>query len=523
MFLFYKKNLLLDAVSVETTCTIAHTKKVLSTCVLLFCCVLVFGQKGNNTPTNILLITADDLNYSSVGIYGSKTPDITPHVDRLAKTGVRFNNAHVTVAVCMPSRNAILTGLYPFHSGVEGFVKVEKRVPTIMSVLKSHGYFCGVLSKVPHCSPSVISDWDTEISANELGVGRDKDKYADKVRELIRQNQKEKRPFFLMVNAGDPHRPFSGSDQEKEKGYLKKVPLPSRTYSPKEIEVPGFLPDIPDVRKEVAEYYSSVKRMDDVVGAVLKVLKDEKVANNTLIIYLSDNGMSFPFSKTNCYLNSTKTPLIISWPGHLKQNYIDTENFVSGVDLLPTILDAVQISNPLQVDGQSFYDILNGKTKTGASKVFTQYNETSAGARFPIRCVQDKKYGYIFNIWANGKTEFKAEAQKGRSWDAMVLAAKDNPDIAKRTQFFSYRTREEFYDMEKDPDALNNLINDPAYRKAIDEKRKELMDWMVATSDPALVAFKNRQDEAFLAHYMKDIDKSTKIKKGKKMNTEKDE
>ena len=120
-----------------------------------------------------------------------------------------------------------------------------------------------------------------------------------------------------MANSHDPHRPFHGSLQEKNsfKDSLKDVCAPSRVYEPHEIEVPGFLADLPDVRKEIAQYYSSVRRCDDTVGAVIRALRESPLADNTLTMFLSDHGMPLPFAKTNCYLHSTRTPWIVTWPG----------------------------------------------------------------------------------------------------------------------------------------------------------------------------------------------------------------
>src|SRR5690606_5940351 len=124
---------------------------------------------------NVVLITADDLNCSSVGVYGCRVPDITPHIDQLAAEGIRFSRSHVTTAVCMPSRGALLTGLYPMHSGVEGFKPTQKDIPTVMCGLKQVGYLCAVLGKVEQSAPKTVSEWDVNIAAGELGAGRNPD------------------------------------------------------------------------------------------------------------------------------------------------------------------------------------------------------------------------------------------------------------------------------------------------------------------------------------------------------------
>ncbi|MFT5906221.1 MAG: N-sulfoglucosamine sulfohydrolase [Cryomorphaceae bacterium] len=146
-----------------------------------------------------------------------------------------------------------------------------------------------------------------------------------------------------MANSHDPHRPFYGNDPEKwytKKGSKKPATLkPSKVFKPEEIVVPGFLPDIPDVRLKIAEYFSSVRRCDDTVGALLKMLDETGVANNTLVIFLSDNGMAFPFAKTNRYLQSTRTPFLVRWPENIKAGNVEKTQMISRIDITPTILE----------------------------------------------------------------------------------------------------------------------------------------------------------------------------------------
>src|SRR2546423_8342070 len=141
-----------------------------------------------------------------------------------------------------------------------------------------------------------------------------------------------------MANSHDPHRPWAGSEQEKNRGGAKKkaaakadndadpgegaatgkYPAPGKIFKPEEITVPGFLPDLPDVRAEMAQYFSSAYRCDQTIGEILRALDESGFADNTLVMFISDNGISMPFAKSNCYLTSTRTPLIVRWPGHVK-------------------------------------------------------------------------------------------------------------------------------------------------------------------------------------------------------------
>ena len=455
---------------------------------------------------NLLLITADDLNCDSVGAFGGKVPQITPNIDRLASQSMRFAHAHVTIAVCQPSRSALLTGRYPHRSGGEGFHRITHLdTPTLWERLAAGGYRTGLMAKVPHCLPKATDKPDTVVDAADLGVGRAAELYYKHALEFMAGASKAGRPFFLMANSQDPHRPYSGSDQEP-KAWKNTIPPPSRTYRPEEVIVPGFLPDLPDVRREIAEYFSSVRRCDDTVGAILKALADSGQQDNTLVMFLSDNGIAVPFAKTNCYLHSTHTPWLVRWPGKVRPGAADDEHFISGIDYMPTVLEAAGLDAPGGMDGKSFLPLLRGEKQAGRNMVFTQFHENSARMRFPMRCVQDKRFGYIFNPWSDGVRAFKNESQSGRTWPAMVQAAADKADIAARVKMFSYRTPEELYDFQADPDALHNLAGDPKYKAQLDAMRQTLRDWMVRTQDPALEAFDNRGNPEALAKFMQSQD-----------------
>src|SRR5262249_35448378 len=135
-------------------------------------------------------------------------------------------------------------------------------------------------------------------------------------------------------------------------------PAPSRIYKPEEILIPGFLPDLADVRKEMSQYYSSAHRCDETVGQVLRALKESGLEENTLVMFLSDNGISMPFAKSNCYLTSTRTPWIVRWPGKVKAGVVEDQHMISGIDYMPTILETLGLAAPAGMDGRSFLPLL---------------------------------------------------------------------------------------------------------------------------------------------------------------------
>ena len=210
-----------------------------------------------------MLITADDMNWDAVGAFGCPTAGTTPNIDRLAAEGLRFKHGHVTIAVCQPSRSALMTGRYPHLSGGEGFYNLRyKSVPILPDILRAEGYDVGILGKVTHSTPYQAFQWDMVRDQIHLGQGRNPEVYYQYAKNFVQNAIDGDRPFFLMANSHDPHRPFYGNDKSEWYGKLDPPAVPpSRTFAPEEVIVPGFLPDIPDVRLEVAEYADEVQSL----------------------------------------------------------------------------------------------------------------------------------------------------------------------------------------------------------------------------------------------------------------------
>ncbi|MHC4920821.1 MAG: sulfatase family protein [Planctomycetota bacterium] len=443
-------------------------------------------QAAHDKRPNILLITADDLNYDSVGVYGSKVKSITPNIDALARQGMRFLHGHVTIAVCQPSRSVLMTGRYPHRNGARGFEPIRKDIPTLTGLLRKAGYVNGILGKTRHLAPAHRFAWDFHVERRQLGEGRAPKRYYQEVVRFLQLAKKRKRPFFLMANSHDPHRPFAGSQQEKRIAKRRKIEFPpaSRVYKPAAVEVPGFLPDIPQVRKEIAQYFTSVHRCDQTVGQILRALRESGLEKNTLVLFISDNGMALPFAKTNVYLASTKVPWIVRWPGRVAAGSVDKRHFVSGIDFMATALEAAAVRVPAGLDGRSFLPVLQGKEQDGRDHVLTVFHQTSARRNYPMRCLQNHRFGYIRNAWSDGRTVFKNESQNGLSFRAMRRAAAADPAIAARVKLFQYRVTEELYDFAQDPDARRNLAHDPAYKDVVLKMRKQLEDILKQNGDP---------------------------------------
>lgn len=443
-------------------------------------------------PANILLITLDDLGARTPSSFGGR-PGLTPHLDRLVSEGTAFDRAHVPVSLCQPSRSALMSGLYPHRNGAEGFGPVDADVPLLTDALRERGYRLGILSKVDHLAPIERYGWDLAIASGELGAGRAPAAYAAAAQGFFAAAQAAKQPFFLMVNSDDPHRPFAGSPDEQtayDAATRATISAPSQTYDAASVAVPGFLPDLPAVRTELAQYESSTRRADDTVGAVLAQLEAAGLAEDTVVVVLGDNGMAFPFAKAGCYVQSTQTSLVVRWPGVARKGRREGRAFVSTLDLMPTLLRAADARVvPERQDGRDLHDLLRGRRERGRGELHTVFHETGAGARYDMRGVLDDRWSYVWNPWSDGTTTFQVEYLNSSSWQAMVAAGGTDPTLRARTDFFLRRAPEELYDLRSDPHSTLNLAGSPAAGKALAAARRSTARWMREYRDPLRPAY----------------------------------
>jgi N-sulfoglucosamine sulfohydrolase len=469
----------------------------------------LFKKKNDDAGKmpNLLIITVDDMNYNSVGVFGCKLAGITPNIDKLAGQGIRFTYAFNNTAVCQPVRQSLQTGRYPHNNGAEGFEPIDMDVPTLSEQLRKAGYINGILGKEIHHQPVEKFCWDyipfltEKDSIWRKGFSRNPALFHDYSARFFKMAKEQNKPFFLLANSHDPHRPFVGSKGDTA-DFGNHLPPVTRQFRPDQVNVFGYLPDIPDVRKEVAQYYGSVYRADQNIGAVLVALKENGMADNTLVIFLSDHGAAFPFSKSQCYFNSDKTPLIIKWPHKIKPGSVDSTHLISGIDLMPTVLDALGLPLVPDLDGRSYLPLLFGKKQDNRNYVYTTYYQIFEKIRYPMRCLQDKNYGYIYNFWSDGKLSMTGDATEGLTWKAMVKAGNDDYQIAKRVELYRHRRPEEFYDFKHDPDALHNLINDSVYASVIQRFRDKMLEVMRNTKDPAFQAFRDRNKAGAIKEFM---------------------
>ncbi|MEQ8667802.1 MAG: sulfatase [Pirellulales bacterium] len=467
---------------------------------------------------NLLIITVDDMNADSLGSYGCPLEGTSPSIDSFAKEAIRFKHAHVQVGNCMPGRNIMWSGMFSHANGVEGFVQNQGAdYPVLCDLAKDAGYFTGIRGKVSHSTPYTPYAWDAVLDSSPQGKPwhlKDAQSYGTSTRQGIALAKAAGKPFCLLINISDPHKPFYA--QAKQGQTFDDSHVPSRVFSASEVPVPGFLPEDPVIRQELAHYYSSVRRADDCFAEVMKALEDSRQADNTLVMFLSDHGMPLPFAKTQLYHHSTRTPLMIRWPGVTEPGSTDENHMVSAIDFLPTLLDVIghQHPQPERLHGRSFAPLLRGETQDDRDFVILQYNENAGRNRHPMRGIQTREYLYLYNPWSNGKRKFATATTGTMTYRQMVKRATSEPEVAARLELFDHRVLEELYDVEHDPDCLVNRMDDSELHTTVQELRGQLAQALTEMGDPVAPLLTEIDDPQLREDYMRLED--VRMKKPKK-------
>lgn len=449
-------------------------------CALLLLLVASTGSAADSPARlNLLIITADDMNADSAGWNGSEL-GATPHLDAFAKTAHRFVNSHVTVPICQPGRSALMTGRVPHRNGALGFDPIRRDVPTLVELLRDQGYYTGAIAKTAHMTPAEKFPWD---AVGEQNLGKHPVKFAKRFRELLDAAEQEKRPFFINANICDPHRPFvpSAGKQVRADESLAGV----KFFKPSEVTVPDFLEDLPRVREEVAQYYSSVSRFDVAFGLVMDELQKAGRDADTIVVFMSDHGMSFPFSKATVYRNGTWSPVLIRIP-----DMPDTQTrmeFVSSVDVLPSMLELLQVKAPQGLDGRSWVPLLKGESQSDRDYVITHVNTVSSGKSLAQRCIRTPDRALMFHAWAGGDSRFGVEAMSGLTFAAMKTSS-DAQVQARVKQLVEGETLM-LFDITADPSERKNLVDDPKYADDVARLSAKLLAHMKRTDDPQQKAF----------------------------------
>ena len=435
------------------------------------------SNRPNESPPNILLIVSED-NGPELGAYGDPYAR-TPVLDGLAREGVLFRNAYVPQAGCSQSRAAFLTGLYPHQNGQIGlatwkFGLYREDTPNIVRSLKAAGYRAGIIGKL-HVNPKDAFPFDFVAQSSANFQRKDLGTYARSASAFFEESSG---PFFLSVNYPDAHRPF-----------LRQVDgLPAEPLTESDVDALQYMGlDSPTLRRDTADYYNSLSRLDALVGDLLDALDQSGRAGNTLVVYLGDHGADLLRGKRTCYEGGVRVPLIVRWPDGQQAGQV-REELVSTLDLAPTILSAARTDLIHGLEGLSLEPLLSGDAAEWREHLFTEYHLHSNHNYFPQRSVRDKRYKLIWNLMPGQENPGYAFTVDKFIGDGEMANAVSEADPTVRDAYERMAAPPEFelYDLERDPYEFSNLADSPAHQEILADLRTRLLNWRKRTDDPFL-------------------------------------
>ena len=433
---------------------------------------------------NVLLIIADD--WSPIaGCYGDLIVH-TPHIDRLARQSMVFDRAFCTTPSCAASRANILTGQYSHThgqyghcQGIHGF-RTLPSMKTLPEVLKRTPVTSALAGKT-HFAPdeSYPFDFRRELMKPELAKFSNQH-LSDAVEDCL--DTIGSNPFFLLTASGYPHRIGGDFDPNFATREFSEI---DRSYDPDSIPIPEYLPDTPDVRRDLCEYYQYITRFDDFVGKTLSALEQKDRLQETLVILLSDHGMPFPGAKASSFEAGHNCPLIISHPDTKVGSH--TQALVNWCDILPTILEALCVPQeqwPENLPGRSLLPIFqNPHAKEWLEPVAYSHSFHEIVNYFPYRALRGPRYKYIRNLAYQSPLPLPTDLFDSPAYRA-IQSTGGSPE---RTQErLLNHDREGFYDLDEDPFEKQNLINNPDLQDLIESYRQQLSELRRDTNDPWL-------------------------------------
>ena len=444
---------------------------------------------------NIVLVLSDDQSYPYLHCLG-QTELKTPNLDRIAAEGIKLNQMFVTSPQCAPSRGSLLTGRSPMANSMTRFsAPLPRQIITVPELLrKDAGYFVGILGRTHHLDGPGVNDMSPGakkvMAKYHLRTITDRFDYVDedgqlnvpkRIQEFFDQRPKNK-PYFLEVNFNNPHYPWP------------RFPHHTSTNppAPATIQVPAFLPDTPSVRDALSRYEGDCEMVDTDFQAALDIIKDRAGLTNTLIIFMSDNGMAFPGGKGTLHDAGLHVPMLAWWPGVIKPGTV-SDALISGEDFAPTCLEAAGLPVPSAMSGKSFLPALEGKPYDGNKFIFGERGPHGS-ATFTLgtksdgvdysRCVRTTRYKLIYNV--TPLIPFcPVDSMDDVYWKDMTHAHL-NKTLAQPFEvlyFTNPRSVYELYDLKQDPNELHNLIDDQSLAEVVYELKEILQEKMMIDFD----------------------------------------
>lgn len=464
--------------------------------------LLAAGCTDRQQKPNILFVIADDLSYPYTSAYGSLALD-TPGFDYVAENGALFHNAYVTSPGSSPSRASILTGMYPWQieeAGTHASCFPSEYV-CYPDVFRENGYVIGHTGK--GWAPG---DWKVsgrpynpagpvynDIKIDPPYTGISKIDYYSNFRKFL-DDCPDNTPFCFWIGTHEPHRPYENMSWLKAGSSLDMA------------EVPEFLPESDPVKSDILDYAVEIEWFDSHLMACLDELRKRGELDNTLVIVMADNGMSFPHAKANCYEPGLHVPLAVCWGNRIAAGQDITE-LVSGVDIFPTLLEAAGIkwNGSKRLVGQSMMPLLDGHEEDWQSQDVFAGRERHSCSRhdnlgYPVRSIRSGDCLLVHNLHperfpAGDPQELD---KKGRPkqmhhayFDIDAAPSKDylidHKDDPKVKPYFdaavAKRPEYELYDLSKDAMCMNNVASDERYSSTLQDLKQRLKDRLILTED----------------------------------------
>ncbi len=416
------------------------------------------ASSSNAPRPNILWITSED-NGPHLGAYGDKFAD-TPNIDGIAENGTIYLNAWSTAPVCAPARTTIISGVYPPCTGSEhmrSMLRLPDRIEMFPLYLREIGYYCTNNRKEDYNLEKTGEVWDESSG------------------DAHWRNRKSGQPFFAVFNYTTTH-----------ESQIRKRPH-TPVHDPDKVPIPAYHPDTPEVRRDWAQYYDKMTEMDRQVGGLLKQLKEDGLEDNTIIFYYGDHGPGMPRSKRWPYNSGLRVPMVVHIPDKFKHlappDYRpggQSDRIVGFIDLAPTVLSLAGIKPPTHMQGHAFLGDFHAEQPEFGYGFRGRMDE-----RYDmVRTVRDKRYIYIRNYMPHriyGQyLNYMFQTPTTQVWKRLYDQGELEPP---KTYFWETKPAEELYDLENDPDEVNNLAHSPEHQGVIERLRAAHKEWELSIRD----------------------------------------
>lgn len=480
---------------------------ILFSMLLFSSCGVEKNNDGASSDVNVVLIVSDDHGMDDLGCYGNSAIQ-TPNLDALADEGVRFENAYCTSASCTASRSVILSGIYNHANGLFGhhhhfhhFSAFESIISLPVWLEELGGYRTARVGKY-HVGPEKVFRFQ-EVLPGDL---RNPVEMANNCVDFI--NADNQKPFFLYFCTSDPHRADPVSDDPMAPNSFGNRPegyegVEETVFSPSDVIVPEYLPDTEECREELAQYYQSVARMDQGFGTLFEHLKSAGKWDNTLVIYISDNGIAFEGGKTTQYQPGINLPCIVKNPGNQNKETVSSA-FINWADLTPTILDYAGVLEPARgqmeqryednksrwnnvlnedFHGNSFREVLLTGSDEGWKETYTSHTFHEVTMYYPMRTVISGRYKLIWNVAWQLPYPQAQDLWESSTWQS-ALQREDGMYGSKKIADYYDRPEFELFDLEKDPGEAENLAGDADHQDVLKELKEKIVAFQKRTNDP---------------------------------------